>query len=89
MKVKQSHVKSRLVNAAATKRPQRYRELKKERDLLQQEIVKLKAERDQYLKALYALTREPLEFDEKTILSQVGKRPSLRELIAGLESSEA
>lgn len=65
---------------------QRYAALKKERDLLRKELRDLKTQRDQYLKALYALTRETVHFDENTILAEMGKRQSLQELIAELES---
>ena len=85
MKAKQPHSKSTPRDGANTRQRQRCSELIKERDLLQQEISKLKAERDQYLKALCALTREPLDFDKKAILAEVGKHRPLRELIAELE----
>jgi uncharacterized coiled-coil DUF342 family protein len=85
MKAKQTRSKSRPAPVAKTKRPERGNELKKERDLLKKEVKELRAERDQYLKALYALTHEPLDIDKKAILSQLGREPSLRKLIEELE----
>ena len=64
-------------------------ELQGERDRLREELATAKAERDQYLKALCALTYEAADhahFDRKTLLGLVGKRQPLEELIAELES---
>jgi uncharacterized coiled-coil DUF342 family protein len=63
--------------------------LRQERDQLHLELAKVKAERDQYLKAVYALTWEKdIEVpDKETLLAQIGKGPSLEDLLAELESS--
>jgi hypothetical protein len=61
-------------------------ELEGDRRRLRQELVTVKAERDQYLKALYALTYEDCDFDKDALLALVGKRRPLKELIAELES---
>ncbi len=63
-----------------------YTKMKNERDLLQQELVGVRRERDQYLKALYALTRESVDFDKKALLDQVGKAEPLQQFIKQLES---
>lgn len=84
MQAKQPRSEARPVSAAKSNRTERS-ELKKERDRLQKEVKQLRAERDQYLKALYALTHESLDFDKKAILSRLGSQPPLRELIEGLE----
>ena len=63
-------------------------DLKEERDRLHLELAKVKAERDQYLKAVYAMIpEEDIEVpDKKTVLAQLGEKPTLQELIAELES---
>jgi hypothetical protein len=61
-------------------------ELRRDCKRLRQELLLVKAERDQYLKALYALSYEDCDFDKDALLALVGKRRPLAELIAGLES---
>ena len=61
-------------------------DLREERDRLHQEVAKLKTERDQYVKAIYALTWEDFDIDKKALLAQLGKGQSLEDLIAELES---
>jgi hypothetical protein len=61
---------------------QQCKELRDDCARLRQELAVVKAERDQYLKALYALTRD----DKDALLALVGKRRPLGELIAELES---
>ncbi len=49
------------------------------------ELAKTKMERDQYRKAVLALTRSDFEIHEAELNSQAGKGPSLKEIIANLE----
>jgi uncharacterized coiled-coil DUF342 family protein len=61
--------------------------LREERDQLLLEMAKVKQDRDAYLKAVYALTWEDIEVpDKETVFAEMGKRPSLQELIAELEA---
>jgi len=61
--------------------------LKKERNLLRREVTKLRSERDQCLKAVCALTFEPVDFDKKTLFALLGKNKPLEEFIAELEAA--
>jgi hypothetical protein len=64
-------------------------ELRDEMGKMSRELAAVQAERDQYLKALYALTREDIDFDKKTLLAELGQKPTLEELISELESRKA
>jgi hypothetical protein len=61
--------------------------LRQECKRLRQQLVSLRVERDQYLKAVYALTDEPVVIDKKTLFAQRVKSPSLEEFIAELKAS--
>jgi len=63
--------------------------LREERDRLQMEVAQLRAERDQYKNAVYALlweTAKDIEIDKKAILAQMGQGQPLEEFIAELEA---
>jgi hypothetical protein len=63
-------------------------ELREERDRLVLKVAESHKECNEYLKALYALTRENLDFDKKAIVARLGRKPSLADVIADLESGE-
>jgi hypothetical protein len=65
---------------------QRCAELKEERDRLHLELLKLRDDYEAVCKAVIALMREDVEFDEDEVLAQIGKGQSLSELIAELEA---
>ena len=76
-------------NGAANRWQRRWAKLTEERDELRAEVDSLRKERDEYLKALYALTYEDTDFDKKKLLAQVGQSPTLEELIAELEAQDS
>ena len=87
--------KTRKSNGAQKRNPpdweKRYKEMRAERDRLQQEMLQIQSERDQYLKSLhYYVRQEKFEFDEEevaAVLANPGQGQSLEELIAELKSS--
>jgi hypothetical protein len=65
-------------------------ELKAERDRLQLELTKLRSDYDQCCKSLGILIyKDELDIDEEAIRAEMGKGPSLEELIAELEAEYA
>jgi hypothetical protein len=52
---------------------------------LEAEVADLKVERDQYLRALSALTFKDFDIDKEALLAQVGKGQSIEDLIAELK----
>jgi hypothetical protein len=52
---------------------------------LRREVAELRAENQAFRQAFHALTNEPVSFDKKSLLAQVGKRVPLQEFIAELE----
>jgi hypothetical protein len=52
---------------------------------LQAEMVKVKGERDQYLKSLYSLTRKPDSFDADELASMEKNHVQVDQLIKELE----
>lgn len=61
-------------------------EMQAEVSRLQQEMAKLQDECDQYRNALYELMWEDVDFDKEAILAQIGKGPSLLDVIAEVEA---
>ena len=88
MKTKSPRERPKPAATNGTRSRQRQSPLLKECQRLRRQVKQLQSERDQYLKALYALTRESLDFDKEKLLSQVGKQPSLHEFIAELQAAE-
>lgn len=65
-------------------------ELKAERDRLQLELARLRIDYEQCCKSLGVLmSQEDYDFDEEAVLAEMGKGPSMDELIAELESQYA
>ena len=56
-----------------------------DRDRLQSELQTIKAQRDQYLKSLHALTWEDVDFDKDELLARMGKNEPFAEFLADLE----
>jgi hypothetical protein len=54
---------------------------------LRKEIKELKAERDQYKKSLLAIIFPPSPINEKELLANTVKQPTLRELISELRAT--
>src|SRR5262249_47371723 len=70
----------------ATSWEQRCRELTEERAKLLAEIEQLRTERDQFAKAVYALTKKDyIIIDTQAILKSVGKGPSTHDLLDEIE----
>jgi uncharacterized protein YlxW (UPF0749 family) len=71
---------------AGTNLRQRCADLEAKCEQLQKQVGELRTERDQYLKAVYALTYKDFDIDKKKLFAQVGQSPSLEELIAEIEA---
>jgi hypothetical protein len=61
--------------------------LRHECDQLRQQLLTVQDERDRYLKAVYALSFEPVDIDKKALFAHLGQKPPLDEFIAKLKSS--
>jgi hypothetical protein len=57
-----------------------------ERDRARADLVRMQAERDQYLKSLYALTHKEFAIDKSEAMAHFGKQPPLADLLAELEA---
>jgi hypothetical protein len=64
-----------------------YEETRKERNRLRKELAQVKKERDTYRKAVGTLmSQEPIEFTREEAFAQIGRKPSLEDLISELEA---
>jgi hypothetical protein len=65
-----------------------YWQLVAERDLLKNDLEKVRKERDDYLKAVHALLpRSPVEFTKDELFSQQGAEPTVEQLLAEIKES--
>jgi uncharacterized protein YlxW (UPF0749 family) len=71
---------------AGTNLTQRCAELETRCKQLQKQVNELQTERDQYLKAVHALTYKDIDIDKEKLFAQIGQSPTLKALISEIEA---